>query len=263
MSLLTDVLMSGTHAARPAAAASNTGRYYYETDTGVVLQSNGSAWLQLTLDNAWSPDFRHTGTNDDDFITAGTPASPWTAFNSPTAVDTHTTVKDCLYVQQADTTGTIKVTGVLKAAPSIPYTITAKMAGLAFSPQNNSSAGIFIMDGNTTSKTLAVRVENNASPWKMDAAYFSDWATFGSVDAAITSGAEAPVYLRAVVNAANNIDAYYSSDGIFFNKIGNYTNLANATYVGLGALTFQGAVYAAFDWVAFHVPSGANHTILY
>lgn len=47
MSLLTDALAQGTHAARPAAASSNSGRYYFETDTQVLFQSTGSAWQQL------------------------------------------------------------------------------------------------------------------------------------------------------------------------------------------------------------------------
>lgn len=45
---LTDVFLQGTHAARPAAAATNTGYYYFETDTLVLFQSTGSAWQALT-----------------------------------------------------------------------------------------------------------------------------------------------------------------------------------------------------------------------
>lgn len=37
----------GTHAARPAAATSNQGTYYYETDTGHLYRSTGSLWLQV------------------------------------------------------------------------------------------------------------------------------------------------------------------------------------------------------------------------
>lgn len=38
----------GTHAARPAAAAVNSGYLYFETDTGILFESNGAAWVQLT-----------------------------------------------------------------------------------------------------------------------------------------------------------------------------------------------------------------------
>lgn len=47
MTLLTDAFAQGTHAARPAAAASNKGFYYFESDTQELFQSTGSAWVQL------------------------------------------------------------------------------------------------------------------------------------------------------------------------------------------------------------------------
>jgi hypothetical protein len=37
--------LQGTHAARPAAATANQGTYYWETDTGHLFRSNGSAWI--------------------------------------------------------------------------------------------------------------------------------------------------------------------------------------------------------------------------
>jgi len=47
MTLLTTAFAQGTHAARPAAAASNKGFYYAETDTGSLFQSTGAAWTLL------------------------------------------------------------------------------------------------------------------------------------------------------------------------------------------------------------------------
>lgn len=47
MTLLTTAFAQGTHAARPAASASNNGFYYYETDTTNLFQSTGSAWQQI------------------------------------------------------------------------------------------------------------------------------------------------------------------------------------------------------------------------
>ena len=47
MTLITTAFAQGTHAARPAAATGNTGYYYFETDTGTLFQSTGSAWTQL------------------------------------------------------------------------------------------------------------------------------------------------------------------------------------------------------------------------
>lgn len=38
----------GTHSARPAAAATNNGWLYYETDTRTLFRSDGTAWTQVS-----------------------------------------------------------------------------------------------------------------------------------------------------------------------------------------------------------------------
>jgi hypothetical protein len=55
MTQLTNVLARGTNAARPAAAASNNGFYYFETDTLKLFQSSGSAWIQVASIGGASP----------------------------------------------------------------------------------------------------------------------------------------------------------------------------------------------------------------
>ena len=47
MTTLLTSFAQGTHSAKPAAAAGNAGRYYWETDTTTLWQSTGSAWTQL------------------------------------------------------------------------------------------------------------------------------------------------------------------------------------------------------------------------
>jgi hypothetical protein len=47
MSVVSDVIKSGTHAGRPSASTSNDGYLYYETDTQILFRSNGSAWVQV------------------------------------------------------------------------------------------------------------------------------------------------------------------------------------------------------------------------
>lgn len=54
MTLLTTAFSRGTHAARPAAAASNNGFYYFETDTGNLFQSSGAAWVQVATTSSGS-----------------------------------------------------------------------------------------------------------------------------------------------------------------------------------------------------------------
>src|ERR1041384_8394749 len=55
MTILTSAFAQGTHAARPAAASSNEGYYYYETDTTNLFQSTGSAWQQIASTGGASP----------------------------------------------------------------------------------------------------------------------------------------------------------------------------------------------------------------
>jgi hypothetical protein len=48
MPALTTSFATGTLSARPAAAAGNTGRYFFATDVQVLYQSNGASWVILT-----------------------------------------------------------------------------------------------------------------------------------------------------------------------------------------------------------------------
>lgn len=48
MSLASDVIKAGLHSAIPAAASTNNGVLYYETDTEKLFRSNGSAWVQVS-----------------------------------------------------------------------------------------------------------------------------------------------------------------------------------------------------------------------
>ena len=45
MTLSTTAFAQGTQAARPAAAPGNLSFFYYETDTGLFYQSNGTDWV--------------------------------------------------------------------------------------------------------------------------------------------------------------------------------------------------------------------------
>lgn len=49
MSKVVDIHLAGTHAGRPAAASSNAGYLYFETDTGSLFRSDGSAWSQVAI----------------------------------------------------------------------------------------------------------------------------------------------------------------------------------------------------------------------
>jgi hypothetical protein len=47
MPALTTAFAQGLAASRPAAATSNAGFHYFATDTGILSQSTGSAWVQI------------------------------------------------------------------------------------------------------------------------------------------------------------------------------------------------------------------------
>lgn len=75
MTLLTTAFAQGTHAARPAAAASNTGFYYFETDTQKLFQSTGSAWVQLAASVAASGGTVTSVSSANSAITVATPTT--------------------------------------------------------------------------------------------------------------------------------------------------------------------------------------------
>jgi hypothetical protein len=70
MSAVKDILQYGTHAARPAAAASNDGKYYRETDTGSTYQSNGSTWVLVGSGAGAGTISGSTGSTDNAIIRA-------------------------------------------------------------------------------------------------------------------------------------------------------------------------------------------------
>lgn len=75
MTLLTTAFAQGTHAARPAAAASNTGFYYFETDTQKLFQSTGSAWVQLAASVAASGGTVTSVSSSNSAISVATPTT--------------------------------------------------------------------------------------------------------------------------------------------------------------------------------------------
>lgn len=194
----------------------------------------------------------------------------YAAFNNPTAADINTTVKGMAYVQQADPAGTNKLCGFLVATGAItpPYTYTVKMKDCALGAPgtnpNNTSAGIFVFDGNVSGKALALRLENNNSPWNLNSATWNDWATFSggqNVSVALKSGG--PIYLRVIVHAANNIDCLFSEGGQTFSPQLNSQGinfLVNATYVGFGPVAFAGAVWSVYEWA--HLVAGNRGSLL-
>jgi len=47
MAVVSDIILAGTAAGIPAASSVNDGYLYFETDTGILKRSNGSAWVQV------------------------------------------------------------------------------------------------------------------------------------------------------------------------------------------------------------------------
>lgn len=57
MAVVSEIIMAGTAAAKPAASSSNDGYLYFETDTLLFKRSNASAWVTVADANAVAGDF--------------------------------------------------------------------------------------------------------------------------------------------------------------------------------------------------------------
>lgn len=200
-----------------------------------------------------SPDVRVGGTNDDEFDqnTSGTP-SGWTSFNTPGTVDTNT-FKSHLRIKKTSEGGSHHWRGIYKAAPSIPYTVTAKLSDAAIGWNNYvGHAPIVIMDGTSSGKLVMWEIGYSASRL-IRVTTWSDWTSFNNTPWGDTTWQfPGPLYVRLVVNAANNIDAYMSTGGMAWVKVASgISYLSNATYVGLAVDAYSQDAEEFVDWIRF------------
>lgn len=206
-----------------------------------------------------SSDVRAGGTNDDEFDenAAGVPTG-WTSWNlaGTATVDTNA-FKSHLHIFAPSNAGTDKPQGIQKAAPTIPYTVTVKVSDWRPLYGNYTrGAVLFIMDGTSSGPLLwfAYSQEATERPAFIACATTTTW---GTISAWSTPGqiitSQPPMYLRAIVHSATNIDLLYSRGGKAWtmHATGINPGLASATYVGLGTSPHSQDTDVYFDFCRF------------
>jgi hypothetical protein len=199
-------------------------------------------------------DIKAGGGSDDEFDqnSAGTPTG-WTSFGSPDTVDTNS-FKSYLRLKTASNGGSHSLKGVLKAAPSLAFTVTAKLHDVAIGGpfSNYGFAGIGILDGSSTGKALIVSLGVNGGV-KVFVDQWTNWTSDSSETGYQSiAGPQAPLYLRLVAHAANNIDVMTSFNGMAWVTLASGINfLASADRVALALDAYSQTVEAYFDWIRF------------
>jgi hypothetical protein len=210
---------------------------------------------------AGSPDIPLGGGNDNEFDTTvanGSAPTSWTVTaNTPTTLDCNTTVKSHLYIAAASNASD-KWWGMIRAAPSIPYTMTVKLTDHDIR-QNYGGAGLAILDDSVGNGKASAFVFQCISGLLLVGSRWSTFIPGGGGNATYSAGIgsnvgvpRGPVYLRAIVSAANSIVFQYSHGGLIwvdFNSADGY--LSNATYVAIVVDSQTASTKAAFDWVRF------------
>jgi len=197
------------------------------------------------------------GANDDEFEqnTSGVP-SGWTAFGANSLVACNTnTVPGCLYIKSETARSSAwDWQGIYKSTPSIPYTITSKMA---YQPRLGSAAlgGLLIMDGTTTGPMLSAGVACGDGG-KVSSDAWTNWTTLDATNDS-TFGWSSFVtirwtYIKVIVHAANNIDVQISYDGILWENIVTSANfLSNSNHIGIGVAAYSVQTELIVDWIRF------------
>jgi hypothetical protein len=214
-----------------------------------------------------SPDIDVAGTNDDEFNTttaSGSTPTGWSiTANTPTTLDVNTTRKSALYVKYTNAVGADRVAGLIKAAPSIPFTVTAKIRDATLKASNYAGAFIGLSDnsvGNgkgTVWMTLwnqgtSVSRQLNLSTYTTLIPGGGGSASGGANPFALSGVAFPPCYLRIIVTAANNVAYEFSQGGdIWYTAVSGNSFLASATYVLIGCFSIGATAEGSFDWIRF------------
>lgn len=211
-----------------------------------------------------SPDKDVAGTNDDEFnTTTGSGSTPpgWTiTANTPTTLDVNTTALGHLYIKAPTPGANDKFYGLYKAAPSIPYTMTAQISGHDLAEGANNAGVCMAVSDSSTLNGKTVMIEVYSGTPGIASASYTALVPGGGGNATGGAGLNGPTarrfaypfYLRAIVHAANNIDLQISRSGYIWEPLTTGTAyLAAATYVFIGVNTDGQIVNAVFDWVRF------------
>lgn len=245
--------LADTSDAHDASAISivDTGAYFTGTDVEAALQELGAAGGGGGGGAADDPiaDVFGTPTTAYEFDAA---LSGWTNLGTATAQDADTTVPGHYYVNKA-ATGSVALTGIYRASPSMPFTVIAKVSDVIAHADNYCRAGSLFVGEATPGKITAVEIVHN-SDWYATHSGYTNPTTFGATvgtDHPLKAFA-VPVYLGIVANSSTDVDLWYSFGGRVWRKrtdahnpsltvgsFGVYVDPESASY----------AIAAAFDFI--------------
>lgn len=225
--------LSGTFSSRPAAAAANTGAYYFCTDNGIVYKSNGSAWSKVRI-----------GGESCDAM-GDVPASGWTAVGMPAGSSWASDKDAMLFTLPVQASWAYQY----RAYPTPPFTLTAYIdvvSGTILGGTQAAYAGIVISDG-TKLITLGPAWNNTSgAPWGDGRGMYAagaKWSSTGALSAAMQSNYAAVSQLGAmphwyrIVDDGTSRSVQWSLDGIdwYTYQSEPRNTFLTATRIGIGA----------------------------
>lgn len=183
----------------------------------------------------------------------------WTSYGASTAYDI--TVPSHLYII-APATSSARLNGIARAIPSMPFTVTAKLAAqtLDVAQVHYPAVGLTLREAATGKSYHVVVSDEGDTTVKIKNQYWSSGSggtiTNGSGTAPASGQAMLrPVYLRWVVTDATHVRSYFSYDGMLFVPIGTASVSPGFTFDQVGFVLYAGQLSvdleSLWDWIRF------------
>jgi hypothetical protein len=162
------------------------------------------------------------------------------------------------------TSSAANVDGIYKAGPSVPYTVTAKLAATNIDNGSPGHRSVGILLADTTPTALLLIEYNFASGgnFSVSARKWTNRTTFSSSlndtspwTASVQAVTPMPLYLRALVTSSTSVTVSYSLDGFIFHTTATVN--PGITFVNVGISVSDpvdsggNTVEGIFDWIRF------------
>jgi len=234
--------MADTKISALTAASSALGTQEIPVNEGGTPKKLTVAQIQ-TLFGGVSPDTRPSSPSayDNEFDTL----SGWTTLGT---LDTANVTDFPSHVHIGRTAGEWRLDGTYKAAPTMPYTVTAKLSDTTVGA-DYQSAGIFV--GEASPGKLLTWGQYWESGRGLSRQIWTDPTT--RLDNAAFAAGWPPLYLRMIVTSSTDVVCQYSYTGFLWTE-GAATIDPEMTLASVGFVVsdYYGAkVEAAFDWIRF------------
>lgn len=225
---------------KPSWLTGSSGGGASTADTFITAASDSDLTANTVIPGLrGSPDIKAGGTNDDDFEqnSSGVP-SGWTTFGAATKTIENTTDFRSHYHLKCTSAGggVDSLTGIYKAAPSVPFTMTAKIMCNRFDV-NYPAAGIGISDASPPVKVAWIRQYGTSTgPFAhIRGDYFSNLTTASSntTDTVISRDY---IYLRMKVTSATSVDILISTNGQTWYTLASAWNPGSGAFASISSV---------------------------